>query len=48
MQLLTCTNAKDIDVSIMLGTYCGSCGDIFVNFVFVAVIQAVSIWYGFG
>lgn len=48
MQLLTCSNAKGIDVSIMLGTYFGSCGHTSVNFVFVAVIQAVSIWYVFG
>lgn len=30
----------------MLGTYFGSRGDILLNF--VAVIQAVSVWYGFG
>lgn len=47
-RLLTCINAIDIDVSVMLGIYFGSCGDIFVNFVFVAVIQSVSICYVFG
>lgn len=30
----------------MLGTYCGSCGDIFVNFMFVAVIRAASVCQG--
>jgi len=42
-----CINAIDVDVSVMLGIYFSSCGDTFVNFVFVAVIQSVFLWYVF-